>query len=115
MRGPRRRPGATRCASICPTATGTCCGSPSASTSARPARVPGRRDECFGGPGDRPHRRARRSRRGVGRDHPPVAVAAVIAVLAAVAALGFVFRRWPNLFVLTALLTLPLRIPLDIG
>jgi putative inorganic carbon (HCO3(-)) transporter len=49
------------------------------------------------------------------RDHPPVAVAAAIAVLAAVAALGFVFRRWPNLFVLTALLTLPLRIPLDIG
>ncbi len=49
------------------------------------------------------------------RGHPTVAAAAALAVLAGIGVLALVFRRHPPLFVGAALLTLPLRVPLDIG
>jgi len=49
------------------------------------------------------------------RHHPLVAAAVGLALVVAVGALALAFRRWPSAFVLASLLTLPLRVPLDIG
>jgi O-antigen ligase len=49
------------------------------------------------------------------RDHPPVAAAAVVAGVAAVVVLAWVFHRWPALMPLLAIAALPFRIPISAG
>ena len=49
------------------------------------------------------------------RDHPPVAIGAGLAILAGIAAAAWVFRRLPWAFPVAAVVTLPLRVPLQVG
>lgn len=49
------------------------------------------------------------------RDHPPEAVGLALVAIAGVVVLAAAMRRWPVLFPLLAVVTLPLRVPVDIG
>jgi putative inorganic carbon (HCO3(-)) transporter len=49
------------------------------------------------------------------RDHPAVAVAAIVVGLAAVGALAAALRRWPSLLPMLAIGALPFRIPISAG
>jgi O-antigen ligase len=49
------------------------------------------------------------------RHHPPVAVAAGVAVLAVVAGLAFLFARRPGAFPVLVILALPFRVPVSAG
>jgi O-antigen ligase len=49
------------------------------------------------------------------RDHPPEAAGLALVAIAGIAVLAAAMRRWPVLFPLLAVITLPLRVPVDIG